>query len=204
MAQVKFTKSELRSQQLKLGQLEKYLPTLQLKKAMLQIEINQCTGELEEAESNFASIQASVNSFAPLLNEKVSFNVFNQSEVLSVKKDYENIAGVEIPTFQDIQFKDIDYFLFDTPIWADTVLSKVKELLRAKEVVKVIREKRRALYNELREVSIRVNLFEKILIPRTKENIKKIKIFLGDQQLAEIAQAKVAKSKLEARKVESI
>lgn len=204
MAQVKFTKSELRSQQVKLGQLEKYLPTLQLKKAMLQLEVNQCSAELEDAENKFATVKASVNELAPLLNEKVNFNVLEQSEVKSIKKDYENIAGVEIPTFQGIEFKEADYFLFDTPIWADAVLDKVKELLREKEVVKIIQEKKRALYNELREVSIRVNLFEKILIPRTKENIKKIKIFLGDQQLAEIAQAKVAKSKLEARKVESI
>ncbi len=204
MAQVKFTKSELRSQQLKLAQLEKYLPTLQLKKAMLQLEVNQCAAELDDAENKFSSVRASVESFAPLLGEKIDFNVLEQSEVESIKKDYENIAGVEIPTFQDMEFKAADYFLFDTPIWADAVLNKIKELLRAKEIVKIIREKKRALYAELREVSIRVNLFEKILIPRTKENIKKIKIFLGDQQLAEIAQAKVAKSKLEARKVESI
>lgn len=46
------------------------------------------------------------------------------------------------------------------------------------------------------EVSIRLNLFEKILIPRTKKNIKKIEVFLGDQELAAVAQAKVAKSKI--------
>ena len=54
-------------------------------------------------------------------------------------------------------------------------------------------EKKAALEKELREVSIRVNLFEKILIPRALSNIKKIKVFLGDQQLAAVSQAKVAK-----------
>ncbi|HEY5259666.1 MAG TPA: V-type ATP synthase subunit D, partial [Rhabdochlamydiaceae bacterium] len=49
---------------------------------------------------------------------------------------------------------------------------------------------------ELRDVSIRVNLFEKILIPRAQGNIRKIKIFLGDQQLAAVCQAKVAKQKI--------
>ena len=39
MAEIKFTKTELRSQQLKLDRLRKYLPTLQLKKAMLQVEV---------------------------------------------------------------------------------------------------------------------------------------------------------------------
>jgi V/A-type H+-transporting ATPase subunit D len=45
-----------------------------------------------------------------------------------------------------------------------------------------------------------VNLFEKILIPRSQENIKKIRVFLGDQQLAAVAQAKVAKRKIAIRK----
>ncbi len=56
------------------------------------------------------------------------------------------------------------------------------------------------LEKELREVSIRVNLFEKIMIPRTKANIKKVKIFLGDMQLAAVAQAKVSKRKILERK----
>jgi V/A-type H+/Na+-transporting ATPase subunit D len=48
-------------------------------------------------------------------------------------------------------------------------------------------------------VSIRLNLFEKVLIPRAQKNIKKIKIFLGDQELAAVCQAKVAKRKIEER-----
>ncbi len=57
-----------------------------------------------------------------------------------------------------------------------------------------------ALEKEWREVSIRVNLFEKVLIPRCQKNIKKIKVFLGDQQLAAVSQAKVAKGKIEENK----
>ncbi len=41
MAEIKLTKNELRSQQNLLAQLEKYLPTLQLKKAMLQSEVSE-------------------------------------------------------------------------------------------------------------------------------------------------------------------
>ena len=61
-------------------------------------------------------------------------------------------------------------------------------------------EKKAALDKELREVSIRVNLFEKVLIPRSEANIKKIKVFLGDMELAAVSQAKVAKTKIEAGK----
>lgn len=86
--------------------------------------------------------------------------------------------------------------MFDSPVWADRATELVRELATQREKVHIAEEKRRALEKELREVSIRVNLFEKILIPRSQENIKKIRIFLGDQQLSAVAQAKVAKRKI--------
>jgi len=39
MAEVKLQKNELRAQQARLNQLQRYLPTLQLKKALLQVEV---------------------------------------------------------------------------------------------------------------------------------------------------------------------
>ena len=60
--------------------------------------------------------------------------------------------------------------------------------------------KKKLLEKELNEVSIRVNLFEKIMIPRTEKNIKKIRIFLGDQQLSAVSQAKASKRKILQRK----
>ena len=75
-------------------------------------------------------------------------------------------------------------------------------LAEAKARIEVAIEKKTALETELREVAIRVNLFEKILIPRAQKNIKKIRVFLGDMQLAAVSQAKVAKTKIEERKRE--
>ena len=96
---------------------------------------------------------------------------------------YENIAGIEIPIFESIVFKEPEYFLFDTPVWTEAASEFLRTMVIAREKINVAEEKMRALKKELREVSIRVNLFEKILIPRSIENIKKIRIFLGDQQL---------------------
>jgi V/A-type H+-transporting ATPase subunit D len=45
----------------------------------------------------------------------------------------------------------------------------------------------------------RVNLFEKVKIPETKENIRRIRIYLGDQQTAEVVRGKIAKKKIEAK-----
>lgn len=98
-----------------------------------------------------------------------------------------------MPYFESVIFEDYTYSLIDSPSWADPLIEKLKNLKEALIRIDIAREKKVALENELREVSIRVNLFEKILIPRAKTNIKKIKVFLGDQQLSAVSQAKVAK-----------
>ncbi len=200
MAEIKLTKNELRAQQHKLGQLQKYLPTLQLKKAMLQAEVNEARQEINKLEEKYAHERERIALYCALLTDKSSIDPEKIAEVSEIKKRYENIAGVEVPYFESISFVDFQYDLFDTPPWLDEVILGLRQLIEASVKVEIAREKKKALEKELREVSIRVNLFEKILIPRALANIKKIRVFLGDLQLAAVSQAKVAKSKIEARK----
>jgi len=197
---IKLTKNELRAQQIRLTQFQRYLPTLQLKKAMLQFEVSLAWMEIQKLQEEFDAIWVRVAEFSPFLLEKVTVNIAQYAEIVHVKKHYENIAGVEIPIFKKIAFREPEYFLFDTPVWTERATEILRELVTAKEKIAIAEEKKRALEKELREVSIRVNLFEKVLIPRSQENIKKIRIFLGDQQLSAVAQAKVAKRKIFMRK----
>jgi V/A-type H+-transporting ATPase subunit D len=200
---LKLTKNELRSQQTRLSQFQRYLPTLQLKKAMLQFEVSMAMMEIEKLQEEYKAVFARVQDFAPFLVEKVAVNLVLYADILHVKKHYENIAGVEIPIFDKVVFREPEYFLFDTPVWTERSTEILRELVTAREKTAIAEEKKRALEKELREVSTRVNLFEKVLIPRSEENIKKIRIFLGDQQLSAVAQAKVAKRKILLRKVEA-
>jgi V/A-type H+/Na+-transporting ATPase subunit D len=200
MSALKLTKNELRIQQMRLSQLRRYLPTLQLKKALLQFEVNNAALEMTMLTEELARVRAKVDPFSPFLLEKVSVNLKSFVDIQHVRKRYENIAGIEIPIFESIVFKEPEYFLFDSPVWTESATELLRTMVIAREKINVAQEKMRALKKELREVSIRVNLFEKILIPRSIENIKKIRIFLGDQQLTAVAQAKVAKSKILARK----
>lgn len=200
MAEIKLSKNELRSQQNRLAQLSKYLPTLQLKKAMLQLEVSEAKVEIEKLEQGFEKVRNWVESFSYILSVSTSIDLPKVTEIQEVKKRFENIAGVEVPIFESVVFKPVEYSLFETPPWLDSAISGLRTLAEAKAKVNIAFEKKAALEKELREVSIRVNLFEKILIPRALRNIKKIKVFLGDQQLAAVSQAKVAKAKIEENK----
>lgn len=196
---VRLTKTELRSEQVKLGRLQKYLPTLQLKKAMLQVEVNAAHAEIEKLFIEFASAEDLVGKYALLLSDKGASDLFTSVKIHEVKRRYENIAGIDIPHFEKVIFEPSTYSLFDTPVWLESAIMGIKNLITVRENIKTVQEKKMALEKELREVSIRVNLFEKIMIPRTLENIKKIRIFLGDQQLSAVSQAKVAKKKIQMR-----
>lgn len=196
---VKYTKNELRQQQVRLTQFQRYLPTLQLKKAMLQFEVTQAEQEIVRLGVLCEGKKRAVEKFSPFLLEKVDCDLLASADVAHVKKRYENIAGVEIPLFEGVVFREASYSLLDTPVWTDAAVSQLRAWIEAMEEMGVAEEKKRALEKELKEVSIRVNLFEKVLIPRAQKNIKKIRIFLGDQQLSAVAQAKVAKKKLAAR-----
>lgn len=204
MAEVKLTKNELRAQQIRLGQLQKYLPTLQLKKAMLQVEVNDARIEIERLEIEYAKQRGGAEKWVALLAQRTSVNPGSAATVQRVRRRFENIAGVDVPYFEGVDFEAVQYSLFETPPWVDGVIAGLRRLAERRAEIVVVEEKKSALEHELREVSIRVNLFEKILIPRARGHIKRIKVFLGDQELAAVSQAKVAKEKIVARKAEKM
>ena len=137
--------------------------------------------------------------YQQLLTDTDAESLFQSLEVVSVNKRFENIAGVEIPIFEGIVFKS-HLFPLRHPLLVRKWHPRRAKLIETREKISILHERKRLLEKELREVSIRVNLFEKIMIPRTKDNIKKVKIFLGDMQLAAVLRAKVAKRKILERK----
>jgi V/A-type H+-transporting ATPase subunit D len=96
MAEIKLTKTELRSQQNRMTQLKRYLPTLQLKKALLQAEVQESKNEIERLEERFQERHSSVEEYAALLAQRISIDLTDFFKVKEIKKHIENIAGVEI------------------------------------------------------------------------------------------------------------
>lgn len=196
MSTIKLNKTELKAQHNLLDQLVKYLPTLQLKKQQLQVEVENTknieAGILDEIQRK----KEFFSSWAIVLSQKLTINVYQMAEVDEVVTDIENIAGVDVKVFKELKFKPFDYSFFIEPIWIDRAYEELRAIVIEREKLKIIRERLVLLSEELRQTSIKVNLFEKRMIPQCKENIRRIKIFLGDQEVAAICNAKIAKGKL--------
>ena len=197
---IKLTKNELKKQKDNLKQFQRYLPTLQLKKQQLQTVIMGIRAELERKEAERIQMIGDLDDWVAvfaeneLFEEKKRLDQLVQPDRVIVKDD--NIAGVTIPAFEELPFKDINYDVDDYPLWVDTAVFKLREIARLDALVSTLRKQTELLEKELRTTSQRVNLFEKVKIPEAKENIRVIQVYLGDQQTAAVVRGKISKKKL--------
>lgn len=194
---IKLNKSELKRQKDMLKQREEFLPVLELKKQQLQIVVDSLNPLIENKINEVRKAINDISRWYKFFSEDTGFNLEKLFDIEKVETDTENIAGVDTPNFEKVLFNKYDYDLFLTPAWVDKAREKLRHITSLREEVNLLINKRDLLAEELRQTTIRVNLFEKILIPQHKENIKKIKIYLGDQEVAQISIAKIAKAKLE-------
>ena len=197
---IKLTKNELKKQKDNLKQFQRYLPTLQLKKQQLQSVIMKIRQELEQREAERVQMIGDLDDWVAvfaeneIFDEELKLDKLVQPDKVIVTED--NIAGVKIPSFEELTFKDINYNVDDYPLWVDTAVFKLREIARLDALVSTLKKQVQLLEAELRTTSQRVNLFEKVKIPEAKENIRVIQVYLGDQQTAAVVRGKISKKKL--------
>ena len=197
MANIKLTKNELKTQKDALKMYRRYLPTLTLKKQQLQTEIRTIDARANEVRSRRKALEAEFNAWIAVFGEADVFKP-EMVTVTNIRKGAGNIAGVEIPIYDGADFSRGDYDLYATPLWIDLAADRMEEALSLDLEASVLDEQVRLLLRELRTTTQRVNLFEKVKIPETRSNIRKISVYLGDQQVAAVVRAKISKKNLEA------
>ena len=197
---IKLTKNEQKVQKDNLKQYQRYLPTLQLKKQQLQSVIMKTNAELAKKEEEIEKMVGDLDDWIAVFAENTIFDdskkIGNLIQPDNVICENENIAGVTIPTFRELTFKDITYDVDEYPLWVDTALIKLREIARLDALVSTLKKQVELLEKELRTTSQRVNLFEKVKIPEAKENIRVIGVYLGDQQTSAVVRGKISKKKL--------
>ena len=194
MPKIKLTKTELKAQSDALKRFQRFLPMLQLKKQQLQAEIAAIGARIDEVSARERAVRDALSGWVKLFSvsdERLArLVVFRRAET-----DSSNIAGVTIPVYRGIETAADDVDLFDTPPWFDNAAATLKAVLELKAERAVLEEQRALVTRELQMTSQRVNLFEKVKIPECKENIRVIKIAIGDAQTAAVTRGKIAKGR---------
>jgi V/A-type H+/Na+-transporting ATPase subunit D len=194
MARLTLSKSSLSMQSRQLKTFERFLPSLDLKRRQLIAERAKAVQAIAETEKSIDRLQELLKTAIPMVaNQEVS--VDGLVTVANVQIDTINIMGVRLPQIGQIRLKRRPYSLLAKPAWVDSLAELLEKMLKMKLQIQVDQRRLELLDEAVKTVTQRVNLFDKVLIPRTRENIRKIRIFLADAERAAVVRAKIAKGK---------
>ncbi|MHC4695402.1 MAG: V-type ATP synthase subunit D [Planctomycetota bacterium] len=193
---IKTTRPELKRYRDALRRYERYLPMLKLKEQQLRQTQREIARQLRAQEETVQWIDAQIREYEAVLTDVAGVSVARLSEPEEVRISKRNIAGVEIPVFDEARFPAASYSLFGTPSWVDRTLEDHRRLREEQAKFDVLHEDYRLISHELTRIIQRVNLFEKVKIPEAQEAIRVIRIKLGDRMTAAVGRAKIAKYKI--------
>jgi len=197
MAKIKHTKNELKTQREALMRYQRFLPTLELKKSQLVTEIRRRMREIDLLEENVQQVAAEIFEWVDVMAEEVDLKAL--LKIRAIQTEEGNIAGIDIMVFKNVEFEDIPYDYFTTPLWVDRALEILREQISRRIKIEILQKQVDILLEEMRITIQRINLFEKVKIPEARENIRVIQIFLGDAQTAEVVRGKIAKAKIQSK-----
>ncbi len=174
MAKLALSKTELQKQRENMRLYKRVLPSLELKRMQLTAELKRAREQL------------------PMLADG-EWDLSGLVDVESIDMDEENMVGIRLPKFVEVRFKLADYSMLARPHWTDVLVKRIKQMVSQKIRVQVMTERVRLLEGAVRKITQRTNLFEKILIPEARRNIRKIQIYLADADRAAVIRSKITK-----------
>ncbi len=196
MAKIKYTKTEQKNQQDALKQFRRFLPTLQLKKQQLQLEVRLSVERIEANREAMSDLSRKLSALFSFFSDRSEAEFFvSKVEISQVIAGTANIAGITIPVFERVEFAPLEWDLLETPWHTDECIAALKEMISLRAAGRILEKQYALLLAELVTTTQRVNLFEKVKIPECKENIRRIRIYMSDQETSAVARSKIAKKK---------
>lgn len=194
MTKLTLSKSSYLKEAKKLESYERFLPSLDLKRKQLFIEKAKEKAELQKIQSELTQLIAnSAEELQMLGNDEI--NLDNLVMVSAVQQAEENRLGVVLPVLQKVDIETKDYGLLTKPHWVDFLVVRLQRACELRARLGIQEKRLRLMEKASRKATQRVNLVSKILIPEAKANIRKIQIFLSDNERAAVVRSKIAKKK---------
>jgi len=194
MPRLTFSKASLQKQSINLKRYRQYLPSLDLKRQQLMAERTKAMTKLAEFEQAIQACLQFVSTNLPMLSSTIP-DLTDLVKVAQVDIGSENIVGINLPVLNNLQLQVKDYSTFCRPHWVDQAVVQLKIMLELKLQHRIYVHRVSVLDKAVKKVSQRVNLFDKVLIPQSLQNIRKIRIFLSDTERAGVVRAKLTKQK---------
>jgi V/A-type H+-transporting ATPase subunit D len=189
---IKLNKVCLREQKQKLAMYERFLPALEARKQQLLMRLALVQNAVEEQKTFMNEQMKEISGWSSLYRDFQALLPYFLS-IRQVCTERRNVAGLAVPEFREVVFDEPPYSLFSTPYSFDEVISRTRKAISVREHIRILKEQEKILSDGFRKTSQRINLYEQRLIPECREAIRKITVYLQDQQAAAVGVAKVAK-----------
>ncbi|MEO1312636.1 MAG: V-type ATP synthase subunit D [Pseudomonadota bacterium] len=194
MARLQLNKSSLSREMEQLRTYERFLPSLDLKRKQLMGEKAKAVIVIARMETRVAELTAQVGRDLPMLGN-ASIDLEGLVRLTDYQLGVENVASTPLPVLQKIEVATRPYSPMTKPHWVDDVARLLREMLEARLQARVAQQRLDLLSEALDTVTQRVNLFDKVLIPTARTNIKKIRIYLSDADMQAVVRSKISKRK---------
>jgi len=194
MARLALNKSSLSKLTRQLVTFEKFLPSLDLKRKQLMAERARAQVALQRTGQEMAALRESIAGRLPMLANR-EIELADLVQLKAARLGEENVVGTRLPVLQGVEVQLRDYGYLVKPHWVDRLSDELTSMIGLHVRLTVERRRVALLEEAVRKVTQRVNLFEKVLIPRAKEHIRKIRIYLSDAERAAVVRSKIAKRK---------
>ena len=191
-----YNKTSLQQLEKQLKMRERSLPTIKSKESALRIEVKRTKDEVRALELQLEQEIQSYDTMMALWNEFRPELIQVKDVTLSSKK----IAGVMVPSLEDIQFEIGYYSIFTAPAWYTDGIALLKQLARTGIEAEFSSMKLELLEHARKKTTQKVNLFEKVQIPGYKDAIRKVKRFMEDEESLSKSSQKIMRANQEKRK----
>lgn len=193
-------KNTLAQLKLELKEYKTALPVFEMKEQQLKESIQVVEHSIDRLSQAIESTDAATKPWAAVMAEDTIdlSNIVNIDKVTTHTKE---IAGVTIEVFEDITFKNTEIDLFNTPLWIDSAIVSIQDQKTDYILIEIEQRNLERIHEELAEARRMKNALKEVFIPETKENIRKIEIYLGDVERLAIGCAKLVKKKKQDKKV---
>jgi V/A-type H+/Na+-transporting ATPase subunit D len=194
MARLSLSKTQLAKENTNLAMYRRYLPSLDLKRRQLTAERNKTQARIADIEAQIERRVERIGEEIPMLANK-DIDLKGLATLKTVTIGERNVVGLRLPSLKEIEVDVARYGYLVRPHWVDLLAERLKEVLRLKVEAQVTQRQVALLDAAVTKVTQRVNLFDRVLIPHTRANIRRIDIALGDRERSAVVNAKIAKHK---------
>ena len=192
MARLIFSKSSLHRENGNLKLFTQFLPALDLKRRQLMAEQAKAAAALLETQQRIAQFSRGIGEALPMLSNR-EVDLTDLVTLTTVELGEEGVVGIRLPVVESVEVEVRDYAFLGRPHWVDAVADRLRDMLELQVQARTEVRRLKLLDRAVKTITQRVNLFDKVLIPRTRDNIQRIQIFLSDAERVAVVCAKIAK-----------